>query len=200
MEVILIRHGKTKGNLEGRYVGRTDEELLESEKAELTEELERKYRDYRPDIIYSSRMMRCRQTANILFPGREICLWDGLEETDFGAFEYKNYEELNGNPAYQAWIDSGGTLAFPGGESGVDFRKRCCRAFVSCVQDAKKKGFEKIAIVAHGGTIMSIMEAYGVPKADFYSWQVKNGCGYRGEIIESEDEEDGIWKICIRNG
>ena len=27
VRVILIRHGKTRGNLEGRYVGRTDEPL-----------------------------------------------------------------------------------------------------------------------------------------------------------------------------
>ena len=37
-------------------------------------------------------------------------------------------------------------LAFPGGESGADFRRRCCQAFVSCLQDAKEKGMEKIAI------------------------------------------------------
>lgn len=183
MEIILIRHGKTMGNLEGRYVGHTDEPLLDSSKEEL---LGSEYRSFCPDIVYSSRLLRCRQTAEILFPGREIQIRDGLEETDFGEFEYKNYEELNGHPAYQAWLDSGGMLAFPGGESGTDFRERCCRAFVSCIQDAEKRGLEKIAIVAHGGTIMSIMEKYGEPRADFYSWQVKNGQGYRGKISEAD--------------
>lgn len=193
MEIVLIRHGKTKGNLEGRYVGKTDEPLLASSREEL---LKSEFGKFCPDLVYCSPMLRCLQTAEVLFPGREICRKEGLRETDFGEFEYNNYEELNGNPAYQAWIDSGGMLAFPGGESGADFRKRCCRAFVSCIQDAKEKRAQKIAIVAHGGTIMSIMERYGKPEGDFYSWHVDNGGGYRGEL----EEKDGIWEIDIRRG
>ena len=34
------------------------------------------------------------------------------------------------------------------------------------------------AIVAHGGTIMSVMEAYANEKKDYYQWHVKNGDGY----------------------
>ena len=181
MELLLIRHGKTKGNLEGRYVGRTDEPLLEASKEQL---LESEYRKFCPDLVYSSRLMRCRQTAEILFPKQAVLVWNGLEETDFGEFEYKNHEELNGHPAYQAWIDSGGMLAFPGGESGADFRQRCCDALRTCIHDATKKGGKRVAVVAHGGTIMSVMEAFGQPQADFYSWQVKNGCGYRVEVFE----------------
>ena len=44
---------------------------------------------------------------------------------DFGEFEGRNYAQLNGDPRYQAWIDSGGTLAFPGGESREAFIARC---------------------------------------------------------------------------
>ena len=36
---------------------------------------------------------------------------------NFGSFEGKTYFDLNGNEDYQRWIDSGGTLPFPGGES-----------------------------------------------------------------------------------
>ena len=83
--------------------------------------------------------------------------WDGLQETDFGDFEYKNYEELKDDPLYQAWIDSNGQMLIPNGESGTNFRKRCCAAYERCVAEAKEKGLEKIAIVCHGGTIMSVM-------------------------------------------
>ena len=80
--------------------------------------------------------MRCRETAEILFPGQVLCVQEGLQETDFGDFEYKNYEELKENPAYQAWIDSGGQMMVPNGESGAGFRHRCCRAYEQCVRDA----------------------------------------------------------------
>ena len=50
-----------------------------------------------------------------------------LEEMDFGDFEYKNYHELNGNAAYQAWIDSGGTDCLPkwGGQGTI--QQTLCR-------------------------------------------------------------------------
>ena len=35
-----------------------------------------------------------------------------------------------------------------------------------------------MAAIVHGGTVMSIMEAYGHPKADYYAYQIKNGDGY----------------------
>ena len=70
-----------------------------------------------PEVVLTSPMRRCVQTAEILFPDTPREIVYGLQECDFGDFEGKNYAELSGDPAYQAWIDSGGTLAFPGGES-----------------------------------------------------------------------------------
>ncbi|MCD8323417.1 MAG: histidine phosphatase family protein [Clostridiales bacterium] len=174
MEILLIRHGKTGGNQEGRYIGRTDEPLLETARESLHLS---PYRDFDPDVIYISPMRRCRETAAILFLNREMIVCDGLRETDFGLFENKNYEELKEEPAYREWLDSGGRSAFPGGEDGAAFRIRCRKAFEDCLDDARHKGVRKIAFVVHGGTIMSIMEAYGTPKGDFYRWQVKNGEG-----------------------
>ena len=34
------------------------------------------------------------------------------------------------------------------------------------------------AIVAHGGTIMAIMEKYARPKGGYFDFQVRNGEGY----------------------
>ena len=34
-KILLIRHGKTQGNLERRYIGRTDEPLCEAGRAAL---------------------------------------------------------------------------------------------------------------------------------------------------------------------
>ncbi len=98
-EIILVRHGKTAGNLEGRYIGsRTDEPLCE----EGIHALEEKVREgtYPPvDLVYASPMIRCRQTAKILWPkfadSSQIQYVQNLQECDFGAFENKNYQELS---------------------------------------------------------------------------------------------------------
>ena len=110
-------------------------------------------------------------------------------------FEYKNYEELKENPAYQAWIDSGGQMMVPNGESGAGFRHRCCRAYEQCVRDAQEKGAQRIAIVCHGGTIMSVLERYGRPEKSFYEWQIANGCGILTETIEEGGYHYGIREI-----
>ena len=110
-------------------------------------------------------------------------------------FEYKNYEELKDDPLYQVWIDSNGQMLIPNGESGADFRRRCCAAYEKCVAEAREKGLEKIAIVCHGGTIMSVMERYGVPKKSFYEWQAANGCGILTETTEEGGNGYGIREI-----
>lgn len=197
-EILLIRHGKTAGNLEGRYIGsRTDEPLCPDGIAEL------QAKNYPSvDSIYASPMKRCLETAGILWPdlistaasGR-FCVVPELRECDFGDFENKNYKELDGNPDYQAWIDSGGTLPFPNGESMEAFKKRCQDAFAGIVREMKKEWEDaenpfaqsRTAIVAHGGTIMAILEKYGFPKKQYFDYQVKNGCGYALTPVEGTE-------------
>ena len=120
----LIRHGKTEGNKLARYIGTTDEPLCQEGTGFL------KKMDY-PEVqdIYVSPLKRCVQTAEILFPGKPVHIIEELAECDFGEFENKNYKELEGNAKYQAWIDSNGTLPFPGGESREAFKSRNLRGF-----------------------------------------------------------------------
>ena len=63
----LIRHALTQGNIEGRYIGQTDEELCQ----EGLQQLEVMKRDYNyppTDVVFSSGLKRCVQTAKILYP------------------------------------------------------------------------------------------------------------------------------------
>ena len=192
-ELILIRHGKTAGNLLGRYIGsRTDEPLCDEGREGLAgkqlPEVER---------LYVSPMKRCVETEEILWPGfdrKKMQKVTDLRECDFGDFENKNYKELSGNGDYQAWIDSNGTLPFPNGESMDAFKSRCLEAFARIVEDVSgaeqewiasgKTGIFRAGIVVHGGTIMAILEQYGYPKAAYFDYQVKNGCGYRLTPVE----------------
>ena len=120
------------------------------------------------------------------FPGSGQVVCDKMRECDFGLFEGKNYQELTGNPKYQSWIDSGGTKAFPGGEDPMEFRKRCVCGFEEMMEKMIKGKRKKIAFVVHGGTIMSVMEAFDPEKKEFYHWQVKNGKGFHFQIEEEK--------------
>lgn len=187
MQVFLIRHGCTAGNLEHRYVGTTDEGLTDEARQTLLRESSR----YPvPDIVFASPMRRCLETAWLLFPGMEPVCIAGLRECAFGEFEYRNYQELQKDARYQAWIDSGGTLAFPGGESREAFADRCCEAFEQAVNEAHRRGIKSVAFVVHGGTIMAVMERFARPARGYFDWQVQNGCGFACEVNRADDVED----------
>lgn len=193
VELLLIRHGKTAGNLLGRYIGsRTDEPLCDEGREGLAG---KKMPEVK--LLYVSPMKRCMETAEILWPEfdqNQMQKVTDLRECDFGDFENKNYKELSGNADYQAWIDSNGTLPFPKGESMDAFKSRCRKAFAQIVEEVSveeqkwkdfgETGTFRAGIVVHGGTIMAILEQYGYPKRAYFDYQVKNGCGYKLTPVE----------------
>lgn len=168
--IYFIRHGATAGNLEKRYIGRTDEPLCE-----LGVSQAKRLRAYniQADHVFVSPALRTRQTAAILFPQSKLEIMESLAETDFGIFEGKNAEELSDIFEYQAWVDSGCLAAIPGGESVSNFKKRCCEAFY-CMMQRVPDG-KTAAFVIHGGGIMAILEKFAWPKRDFYDYHIGNG-------------------------
>ncbi|SET32959.1 bifunctional adenosylcobinamide kinase/adenosylcobinamide-phosphate guanylyltransferase [[Clostridium] polysaccharolyticum] len=184
--IYLVRHGMTKGNEEKRYVGTTDESLSKKGRTEL-QELAKKYSRIKPDIVLTSPMKRCIETAKILFPGQEYHVVEDFRECDFGKFEYKNYKELSKEEDYQRFIDSNGMAGFPEGELPGHFRERCQMAFVKEMKKwSSRTDIGSIALVVHGGTIMSLLDQYSQPHKDYFSWQVPNGQGYEGKLFLEE--------------
>lgn len=169
MEVFFIRHAQTLGNIEHRYIGRTDEPLSN---AGIASFCDLAY----PAVnqIFTSPMLRCLQTAKILYPMMEPTIVPDFREYDFGDFERKNYEELKNQAEYRAWIASAGTQTPPNGESMTVFKRRSCDAFIQVIEQAFANKLARIACIIHGGTIMAILEHFAVPAKPFYHWQIKN--------------------------
>lgn len=181
MTVILIRHGETLGNLQKRYIGRTDEDLCESSLKTLAENtLNGKYPS--AGKVFSSPMKRCIETAGIIYPKNELTLDDGLREIDFGLFEGKSYSELSGSFQYQQWIESGGRMPFPEGEDREQFIKRTVSAFNRLISGVVEES-ESLAFIVHGGTIMSILSFFC--GGDYFDYQCRNGEGYIVSVIRS---------------
>ena len=55
------------------------------------------------------------------------------------------------------------------------------------VQNMMSKGETSAVLVTHGGVIMGILSAYGLPRANFYDWMCESGCGYSMRITP------GLW-------
>ena len=206
VRVLFLRHGATPGNLEHRYVGRTDEDLTD-ESADRIRKAAPSWRDRNLTgriAVITSPLLRCTRTADLLVGSDREESKDfengtvifrrtvtDFRETDFGAFEYKNFEELSGNPDYQRFIDSNGETPFPGGESREAVRKRVLPAFrevVSSLSDLPD--LTLVLFVLHGGTIMTILSTYDEQPKDFYSYQCGNLQGFSGTLC--------FHPLCIR--
>lgn len=170
MIINLIRHGRTEGNLESRYIGVIDEPLC----SEGISELHTK-RFPECGAVICSPMKRCLQTASIIYPDKEPLVYENLRECNFGAFEGQSPRELSDNPFYQKWLGSGGALPFPAGEKPDEFKRRTCDEFLKAVAENQ---LDELSFVVHGGTIMSVMERFCVPKGNYFDFRVNNGCGY----------------------
>lgn len=196
MKLWLIRHGMTKGNQGHRYVGTTDEGLLPEEKERL--QARAADMDFHSAIIFVSPARRCRETAACLFPGdiSKFIVVPEFMEMNFGAFEYMSWQEIDQDPdpahraAYQRYIDSGGETAFPGGESKAEFTCRVCDGFERAVRPLMQTQ-QDIVIVAHGGTIMALLERYAEPHKPYFEWSVKPGEGYRLNVVGANIEPVG---------
>ena len=194
MQARLIRHGKTQGNAERRYIGRTDEPLSPAGR----EELLKMAPDPAVKRVFVSPYLRARETASILFPNAEQCVLPGLRETDFGDFEGKTADEMAEDPAYRAWVDGMCLGRCPGGESREDVTKRAVEAFTEAVRSVRKEkrepetGSEEtdetVVFVTHGGVIMSILEALAVPHRDYYDYYVPNLGGWLADCAEEDGQ------------
>ena len=102
----FLRNGKTRANAEGIYIGKTDWPLSDVGRAELEEKYDM-HRYPKVERVYSSPLTRALQSAEILFPDREIVICDEMTEMDFGVFEGLSVEQLLELDSYKNWIKGG---------------------------------------------------------------------------------------------
>lgn len=133
----LIRHAPTAGNNGKQYIGWTDEPVLPFEAAN------------DPSIreVWGSDLMRCRQTAEILFPQAVFFADPDWRECHFGNWEQKTYAQLQHDQHYRDWIDDPELAAPPGGESLGQLAIRVDRAVRSLPEG------NEFTVITHGGPI-----------------------------------------------
>lgn len=194
LKIHLIRHGATDANYDGRYIGcKTDLPLAPEGLNELR--LLKDDIDY-PEIerLYSSPMLRCRQTGAVLYPDFEPVTVEELKEYNFGSFENKTAAELESNPNFIPWT-SGRLSAPPGGEDNSEFIKRICVGFNKIVLDMIESGLTESAIIMHGGAIMMLLGVSAVPRSKPVEWTADNGRGYSVRVTPSLYHKSGVIEV-----
>jgi broad specificity phosphatase PhoE len=155
MEILLVRHGESTANAEGRLQGRKDfplSELGRRQARAVASWLGRQGGS--PALILSSPLMRARQTAEIIAAEISTPLeFDPLlVEVGMGALEGLTREELaERHPAYlQRPLEERGHFAAFGGESYEELQGRVRHARES-IESRFRESDDRIVLVGHGG-------------------------------------------------
>lgn len=173
----VIRHLETMANRERRYVGWTDVPVCaEAEPA-----------DFTPGMLTGSDLLRCRQTAELLFPKTSYEARREFREADFGKWEMKTYDDLKGHPRYRRWIDDPATEYPPGGERLADMEARVLRG----IRRLREESGHSAAIVTHGGPARVLLTHLAPEHRPFFSWSVPAGGGFKLTWPERRSWEEG---------
>lgn len=175
----LIRHGTTQGNLEGVYVGGSLDLPLCEEGAQTLRGMCRRYRYPTGGVLFTSPMLRAKQTAEILYPGfANVVELEALRENRFGEFEGKKAVDLLEEENFRQWLNPQSSYVPKGGESGAAFAKRVAGALHTMLMYQAQNGIFEAVCVTHGGVIMSMLGQKALPKRPMVDWAPENGCGY----------------------
>lgn len=158
MRLYLIRHGRQCSKL-----CNVDVDLSEEGYRQASFLGERLFRE-KIQAVYSSsllRAVRTAQTANLYWNGEHF-IRPELGEISFGAMEGLSDREIE--VKYRDFMALKGRMEedvpYPGGECAWDVVRRAGPVFA----EMAKSGYERIAVVTHGGVIRSMTAHYlGIP-------------------------------------
>lgn len=186
----MIRHGRTPGNEEKRYIGATDQPLAQTGMEAIEQKVKEGLYPKKPDRVVISPMKRCIQTAELIYGERKFEIIDELREMNFGIFEGKNFEDLKDDAEYKAWVDSNCTLPIREGEFMEEFTDRVMQGFYEMMSFEKniKHISRHVVMVVHGGTIMAI--CHSLLGGEYFSYYVENG----ETVTLYYDRESDSWR------
>ena len=161
-----MRHGETVLGAQDRYAGQIDTTLTPRGRRQIAA-LRARIARLKPDAIYCSSLTRCRQTADLLVPGREITVSRRIREIDFGRWEGLTKAQVveRYGDAYHRWHADPSSGTPHRGESVPDLRRRV-RRFAAEV--ARRHPGKTVLFVTHGGVIRALLD---IPFEGY--WDVK---------------------------
>lgn len=180
MRIILVRHGQTKWNSEGRVQGRTDIPLNARGMAQ-AEAVGEWLSGRKLDAVYASPLMRAHDTAKAIADRQGVCvkLLGEMIEIDFGLWEGKTSRELS-KEFPEFWVDWSWHLdeeksAMMRAESAYSILARAKRAVGAVMEENAADA--TVAIVSHTMPIKLLMaDAVGIPLENMRQVKVDN-CG-----------------------
>lgn len=191
---ILVRHGETNWNREGRYQGQIDTSLSEFGR-EQGKKVAEALKNVPIDICYASPLSRSYETASMCAEphGLAVIKDDRLLEINHGEWEGLLAAEVEQRYPELAvrWRTTVVDVQMPGGENIEDVRVRSMAAFQ---EYAQKHVGQTVLVVAHDAVNKAVIcDILDIGLSKF--WQVKqdNTC------INVFEYQDGKWRLVLMN-
>ncbi|HAF14946.1 MAG TPA: histidine phosphatase family protein [Blastocatellia bacterium] len=196
--VLLIRHGQSQGNAEGRFGGHTDTPLSPRGRKQAAATA-RALASEKFDAIYSSDLPRAIETASPLakLTGVALETTEALRERSVGVMEGLTFEEAaEQHPEqYQALLKRDFEHVLSGGESYRQMLDRASRKLDEVIEQHQGG---RIAIFTHTGAIciliLHIMGALDAPELKPV-WIATANCG----IARFDLRSDGFIRVVTIN-
>ena len=186
LRLLLVRHGETAWNRDGRYQGQTDVPLSEMGLAQAQALAERLARE-KLDAIYSSDLQRARQTAAAIAAPLGLAVRPDrrLRELCFGQWEGLTYRQVvERYPEARAfWETHDLYVAPPGGESRMQMLARLQQLLADIRQESPD---QSVVLVAHGGPL-KLLVCLAIGLAPSHYWQLRLDNASLSEICLYEE-------------
>ena len=187
---IVVRHGETHWNTEGRRQGHLDSSLTEKGRAQ-AEALSERFTADSCTAIYSSDLGRAFDTATIIAKktGHEVIADERLRERNLGIFQGLDGDEIRARypREYEEHRNGGADHAVPSGES---FRAQTKRNLLCLEELAGRHAGEIIMVVAHGGVLSALFRhTLAIPLDAPRRFSFKNAS------INVFKFQDGVWGL-----
>ena len=176
MRLILVRHGETAWNKEGRFQGQSLVGLNQRGVVQ-AKRTAKAILSMKPIALYASPLPRSLMTAEEI--SRELSIpvvpLEGIKEVGLGELEGITGPEMQAQyPGfYSAWREDPSSVVFPGGESMTQLQERACHA----LEDIEKShGQDVIVAVSHNFAIRTMLCCFlGMPLSSFHRLRVDLG-------------------------
>lgn len=194
LRVLLVRHGETEWNVQGRYQGQVDTDLSPRGR-EQGQKLAAALKDLPIDRFFAGPLKRAYETAEMCaaYHHLPVTADERLTEIAHGTWEGRYSEDIakTDGPLLEAWHKAPETVTMPEGESLEDVRVRVRAAFDDY---AARFDGETILVAAHDAVNKAIIiDLLGMSLSRF--WQVKqdNTC------VNVLEYENGTWRVVTLN-
>lgn len=189
--LIIIRHGETDFNAEGRFQGHIDRPLNATGIAQ-AEAVARRIAGMRADTLYCSDLLRAQQTARIVGQthGLTPCLDPKLRERHLGVIQgLTAAEAMQQIPdVFHSYKQGIPDYVVPQGESRQQFQDRTIAALTEIASANQQK---HVLVIAHGGTIDCIFRhTCGIPLTTKRHWRLWNA-----GINTFSCDAEGNWRL-----